>query len=117
MKQVAAFWSDSPRWARGLFLGNLCYIVLALVGFNLIDHSFGDQIWLMGVLSPLLWPMLGTPISSKIVFLYHLAWCLLGAIFVQWLGEAKGLLLLILLPYFVGIAILIYALTHFSFSF
>ena len=116
MKQLALLWFDTPRWARGLFLGNLCYIILAVLGFNLINHSFWDQVWLGAVLAPLLWPMMGTPISSAI-FLYHAAWCVLGALLVQGLGEVKGLIILVFLPYVVGVALIIYVLTHFSFGF
>ena len=116
MKQFATLWLDSPRWARGLFLGNLGYIVLALLGFSLIDHSFGDQMGLFIFFAPILWPMMGTPISSSI-FLYHVAWCVLGALFVEWLGEVKGLIILVCLIYAVGIAVIIYALTHLSLSF
>lgn len=116
MKQFTTLWLDTPRWARGLFLGNLCYIMLAVLGFSLINHSYWEQLWLEAVFAPFLWPMMGTPISSGI-FLYHVAWCAFGALFVQWLGEVKGLIILVCLPYAVGITVIIYALTHFSFGF
>lgn len=116
MKQFAMLWFDTPRWIRGLFLGNLCYIALAVVGFSLIDHSSGDQLWLASVLAPIIWPMMRTPISSAIFF-YHVAWCVLGALFAQRFGEVKGIIILICILYVVGIALIIYALTHFSFGF
>jgi len=86
-------WFDTPRWARGLFLGNVCYVILAVLGFSLIDHSYWDQAWLATILSPLLWPMMGTPISASI-FLYHLTWCVLGALFVQLFDVSKGITIL-----------------------
>jgi hypothetical protein len=116
MKQLTMLWFDTPRWARGLFLGNVCYVILAVLGFNLIDRSYWDQVWLASVFAPILWPMMGTPISSGI-FLYHATWCVFGALFVQLFGESKGMIILACLLYGVGIAVIIYALTHFSFGF
>lgn len=116
MKQLTMLWFDTPRWARGLFLGNICYVIVAVFGFSLIDHSYWSQSWLALVLAPILWPMMGTPMNSGIFF-YHVAWCVLGALLVQWLGEVKGLIFLLCLPYGVGIAVIIYVFTHFTLSF
>jgi hypothetical protein len=116
MKQFATLWSDTPRWARGLFLGNLGYILITGIGFSLIEHGFWDQPWPADILIPLIWPLMRSPMGSDL-FLYHAVWCGLGALLVQIFVELKGILIMIALPYGVGIAIIIYALTHFSFSF
>lgn len=106
MKRFSALWFEAPRWARGLFLGNLCYLMVVGIGFDLVKQD-------LGLLFPFLWPTMGSPIQPG-AFLYHSVWCALGALFVQVFGEVKGITILISLIYGVGIAILAYVLTQFS---
>jgi hypothetical protein len=116
MKRFTTLWFEAPRWARGLFLGNLCYLVIVGIGFTLMEHSYLDQKWLAVVSAPFLWPTMGSPIQPD-ALIYHSVWCALGALLVQIFGEVKGITILIALIYATGIAVIIYALTHLSISF
>jgi hypothetical protein len=116
IKQFATLWSDTPRWARGLFLGNLGSILLTGLGFTLIPHSDRDQTGLFVALAPILWPRMLSTLGSGLL-LFHAAWCVLSAILVQRFGEMIGMLIMIVLPCVVGIPVILYDLTHFSFRF
>ena len=105
MKQLAAFWSGTPHWIRGLFLGNFSYIVMAVLIFISINNGFSDQSWITSVLAPFML-LMNSPIDSRVI-LYHIAWCLLGAVFVEWVGGPKGITLLAGLMYGIGVLLFV----------
>jgi hypothetical protein len=43
MKQLAVFWSGTPHWIRGLFLGNFSYIGMAVLIFISNNNGFSEQ--------------------------------------------------------------------------
>ena len=105
MKYFTALWLDTPRWVRGLFLGNLCYVVLVAFGFGLLQNNFAPGM----IFAPLIWLVNLIHLEPRYI-LYHVAWCVFGALFVQFLGERKGIILLVSLIYGIGIAFLMYTI-------
>jgi len=110
MKQLAILWLDTPRWARGVFLGNICYIVLAVDYFTRLGPR---QYWFFTVWSPFFWPTMRTPMDSWIL-LNHVAWCVLGAICVERWGEIKGILVSTCLIYSVNFALFVIQFIRFN---
>jgi hypothetical protein len=102
MNQLALLWSDTPRWVRGWFLGNICYLLVLGVATTLTDWASGGSEWLLWVASVFLWQVEMGALFS------HTVWCVLGALFVRAFGEVKGIGILLILM--TGIGILVIAL-------
>jgi hypothetical protein len=115
MKQLAAFWSGTPHWIRGLFLGNFFYIVVAVLIFISINNDPSEQSWITSVLAPFML-LMNSPIDSRVI-LYHIAWCLLGAVFVEWAGGPKGITLLAGVMYGIGVLLFVCLIATFLLSF
>lgn len=96
IKHFTTLWLDTPRWVRGLFIGNLIYIGLVELSLSLPYRS-------LGIFLPLF------PITKARFGLHlpmpHLFWCAFGVLLVQLLGERKGIILLIVLMYALGVAL------------
>jgi hypothetical protein len=117
MESFTALWSKTPRWARGLILGNLCYFAIAGCGLILMIPN-GDYIDLAGF-EIIFIPFLGITTDSyllPIAFVYYGVWCACSALFVQWLGEGTGMIMLFISMVVLGIVVIIYAFANFSFS-
>ena len=105
IKQLADFWSGTPYWIRGLFLGNFSYIVMTVLIFISINNGFSERSGITSVLAPFML-LMNSPIDSRVI-LYHIAWCLLGAVFVEWVGGPKGITLLAGVMYGIGVLLFV----------
>ena len=108
LKTLTKLWFDTPRWVRGFFLGNLCYIVYAVLTFNPLTYTVGVEICCPFLL-PMRLPVLDSPIDSQ-MYSYHLLWCLLAAVLVQLFGEKRGIIILLGGLYVIGIVMALYSL-------
>lgn len=115
MKQLAVFWSGTPHWIRGLFLGNFSFSVMALLIFISINNGFSEQPGISTVLGPFML-LMTSPIDSRVI-LHHIAWCLLGAVFVEWVGGPKGITLLAGVMYGIGVLLFVCLIAAFLLSF
>lgn len=118
MERLTALWSRTPRWVHGLVLGNLGFFAnLPLAGLGpLLSRYLGsEQLWPLVLFLALLWPFVGSNAPLNTV-LYYGTWSVLGALFVQWFGEVKGMIVAFCLIYAIGIALSLYMLTHISFT-
>ena len=108
MKPLANLWLDTPRWVRGFFLGNLCYIVYAVLAFNPLAGVFSSEVcWFYILLLPICIPIFDAPLDSRMYY-YHLSWCLLGAGLVQWFGEKRGIVILVGVLYVISAILMLY---------
>jgi len=103
MKHFITLWLDTPRWLRGLFLGNIGYIVFVAFGFNVLQDRYPPSLIFVPTVVPVMVLNFGS-LGLRFV-LVHIAWCTLGALWVQWLGEKKGIVILMFLMYAIGIVI------------
>lgn len=108
MKTLTRLWSDTPRWVRGFFLGNLCYIVYAVLTFHPLTYNLGTELCCFFLL-PMRSPFLDGPIDTRMYY-YHLTWCLLGAGLVQLFGEKRGIVILLSALYVIGIIMIFYSI-------
>ena len=115
MKQLAALWSGTPHWIRGLFLGNFSYIGMAVLIFISNNGGFSEPSGISTVLAPFML-LMNSPIDSRVI-LYHIAWCLLGAVFVEWVGGPKGITLLAGVMYGIGVLLFVCLIAAFLLSF
>jgi hypothetical protein len=109
LEKYIQLWVDTPRWIRGIFLGNLSYLLIIWFAY-LIAWWKIDKLNVIGwIATVFLIPTIGLYLQC----ISHIVWCTLGAIFVGIFGEIKGILLLLVTVIGVGSLILGYAVTHF----
>ncbi|HEX2997283.1 MAG TPA: hypothetical protein VHP14_20840 [Anaerolineales bacterium] len=101
MESIIDRWTQMRRWERGLVFGNLCYFAFVACGLVFV-------------------PVFGITTETYMLPLacvYYGAWCVCGALLVQWLGEKVGMVTCFLLMFLFDFAIfLYYALSTFSIS-
>ena len=107
MKQLAAFWSGTPLFVRGWFLGNLCYTMLVVLSFVSFNSDYLSESGLAELFALIIWPLTYYSPVGPGIFLYHLTWCLLGAILVGRFGSSKGITILAGVMYGIGVLFLI----------
>lgn len=110
MKAFTALWLDTPRWVRGLLLGNLWYVVLMGFGYGFAQNGSGVG----GFFFPAFLLVREIPLDGRYI-LFHAIYCVVGALSVQWLGEKKGMLVLLSLIYGMAIIYIIIIIVWLSF--
>lgn len=116
MKQLATFWSGTPYFVRGWFLGNLCYTVLAVLSFTSSNSEDSALSVLADLFALMIWPITYYSPSNPGIILYHIAWCLLGAVFVGRFGGSKGITILAGVMYIIGVLFLVCLFVAFIFA-
>ncbi|HEX2995607.1 MAG TPA: hypothetical protein VHP14_12330 [Anaerolineales bacterium] len=118
MESLIDRWAQMRRWERGLVLGNIFYFTLAACG-HIVVHPYGEYMDLSEGRAVF---VLFIGITTEAYMLplsciYYGVWCGCSALFVQWLGEKAGMIVLFLLVTLLGFAILVYyTLATFSLS-
>ncbi|HMB22268.1 MAG: hypothetical protein ACM33V_00010 [Chloroflexota bacterium] len=101
MESLIDRWAQMRPWERGLAFGNLCYFAFVVCGL---------------VFMPVL-EIAAETYMLPLACAYYGAWCVCGALLVQWLGEKAGMITCFLLMTLLGFAIFIfYTLATFSIS-
>jgi hypothetical protein len=113
MKALRLLWFDMPRWARGIFLANLGYIVLTVFAFLWFTSVPRHPSWFFVFFLPATYPIAGLSGSSRLL-LYHLLWCVWGAVLVSWFGEKKGIMFLVGGHFALSMGISLYGMMRFT---